>query len=165
METKSEIPSQLNSQPSGKAKRLFLGHFSHPKVQIKYALLTSSIVSFGVTLSNLFLIYRMNTIMTETETGASSTCSFVFLQLLYSMLSMGLSTLFSTFLLTFSATIVITHRFLGPIINIKNHIDAISRNQKPMPLKFRKDDELHEVANYLNELNSKLGLIQSEPKA
>ena len=50
----------------------------------------------------------------------------------------------------------LTHRFLGPQISIKRHIQRMIDGDYDAKCMIRRDDELHEVANKLNELAAAL---------
>ncbi|GEM_PF-4281451 len=59
----------------------------------------------------------------------------------------------------FAASILVTHRFLGPTIAIKRTLDLYLQEKKIKKIVIRKTDEAHqligEINNFIQELNEK----------
>ncbi|MCI0335238.1 MAG: hypothetical protein L0228_18670 [Planctomycetes bacterium] len=59
-------------------------------------------------------------------------------------------------------TIKLSHRFAGPIHNLRRALHGIVSGEKPRKLKFRKRDFWHELADDYNAMLAKLELIEDE---
>src|SRR3954469_24308127 len=57
-------------------------------------------------------------------------------------------------------TIKLSHRFAGPIFNLRREIRKVAEGQAPRKLKFRQGDFWHDLANDYNAMLSKLGALE-----
>lgn len=53
-------------------------------------------------------------------------------------------------------TLVISHRFFGPVVALQKHISALTRGEYDHRTHLRKTDELKELASDLNQLSEQL---------
>src|SRR5215212_4251898 len=58
--------------------------------------------------------------------------------------------------------IKLSHRFAGPIFNLRRAIRKVADGEAPRKLKFRRDDFWHELAEDYNTMLSKLGALEDE---
>jgi hypothetical protein len=58
--------------------------------------------------------------------------------------------------------IKLSHRFAGPIFNLRREIRKVAEGQAPRKLKFRQGDFWHDLANDYNAMLSKLGALEEE---
>lgn len=56
------------------------------------------------------------------------------------------------FLVTLATSIVLTHRIYGPLISIRRHIGQLKRGAFESRVRIRRRDELHGLADDLNQL-------------
>jgi nitrogen fixation/metabolism regulation signal transduction histidine kinase len=59
-------------------------------------------------------------------------------------------------------TIKLSHRFAGPIFNMRRAIRAVAQGEKPRKLKFRRRDFWHDLAEDYNTMLSRLGALDDE---
>ncbi len=59
-------------------------------------------------------------------------------------------------LLVLLGTLVISHRFFGPVFALRKHIEALLKGEYSHRTHLRKSDELKELAADLNQLSEKL---------
>lgn len=80
---------------------------------------------------------------------------------------LGRSLLFSS-VVVFPALVLIgvrvTHRIAGPLYRMEQHLDAISRGERPGPCKIRKDDRLQGFCESLNRAILELTCDQDRAK-
>jgi len=138
---------------SAKNRKTF-GFISHPRIQLKYAILNSLFVSGVILLSNLLVVYRLRNYADSQNDIEMDTA------LLYNItdftMQMGFLTFLISFIITFISTIVITHRFVGPFISINRYVDSIIANKFDEELSLRTSDEMHEIAGNLKTLGDRL---------
>jgi hypothetical protein len=58
--------------------------------------------------------------------------------------------------------IKLSHRFAGPIFNLRRAIRKVAEGETPRKLKFRQGDFWHDLANDYNAMLSKLGALEEE---
>lgn len=134
--------------------RKTLGLISHPKIQLKYAILNSLFVSGVILLANLLVVYRLRGYADNQSDIEMDTA------LLYNVtdftMQMGFITFLVAFLITFFSTIVITHRFVGPFVSISRYVDSLVSSKYDEDLNLRTSDEMHEIAEKLKTLGTRL---------
>lgn len=54
-----------------------------------------------------------------------------------------------------------THKFYGPLVSITRYLDELKNGHNPEPIKLRAKDQLHDIADRLNDLHSKILSTQS----
>jgi hypothetical protein len=59
-------------------------------------------------------------------------------------------------------TIKLSHRFAGPIFSLRRAIRSVALGEKPQPLKFRKKDFWHELAQDYNTMLVRFGALEDE---
>lgn len=62
-------------------------------------------------------------------------------------------------------TIKLSHRFAGPIYNLRNALRELAQGEKPRKLKFRKRDYWHGLADEFNAVLGKFDLLEVDGKA
>lgn len=138
---------------SAKNRKKF-GFISHPKIQFKYAILNSLFVSGIILLSNLLVVYRLRHYADSQGDVEMETA------LLYNItdftMQMGFLTFLVAFFITFFSTIIITHRFVGPIVAINRYVDSLIAAKFDENLNLRASDEMHEIAGKLKTLGDRL---------
>lgn len=134
--------------------RKALGFISHPKIQLKYAILNSLFVSGVILLSNLLVVYRLRSYADNQSDIEMDTA------LLYNItdftMQMGFLTFLVSFFITFFSTIIITHRFVGPFVSINRFVDSLINAKYDENLTLRTSDEMHEIAGKLKTLGDRL---------
>jgi hypothetical protein len=58
--------------------------------------------------------------------------------------------------------IKLSHRFAGPIFNLRRAIRKVAEGETPRKLKFRQGDFWHDLADDYNTMLSKLGALEEE---
>lgn len=137
------------SPQNNKNGRSFKNFIVDPRVQVKYALLNASIVmmSLGTAIFfSQFTISRAQSLLegpeisTQIISGLGST-----------MLLFDLCLLVGAGAFSFVINILITHRFVGPIVAIRRYLSDIQQNRESK-LILREDDELRPLADYLEKI-------------
>lgn len=52
--------------------------------------------------------------------------------------------------------ILVTFRYAGPMVNMKNHLRRIANGEDPGPCRLRKGDQLHDLAEAINQATAAL---------
>lgn len=135
--------------PKNKNGRSFKNFIVDPRVQIKYALLNAAIlaISIGVaTLFSQFTISRAQSLLEAPEISSKIVSSLGSTMLLFDLCLLVGAGAFS-----FVINILITHRFVGPIVAIRRYLSDIQQNRESK-LILREDDELRPLADYLEKM-------------
>ena len=138
---------------SAKNRKLF-GFLSHPKIQLKYAILNSFFVAGVILLSNLLVVYRLRQ-HAEGQSDVEMDTTLLFNITDFTM-QMGFLTFMVSFFITFFSTIIITHRFVGPFIAINRYVDSLISSKFDDDLNLRTTDEMHEISAKLKTLGDRL---------
>lgn len=154
--------TENEAKPSTEArgpKRQFSGILPSPSIQLKYAIYNSAFVSFFVSTFHLIIVNRIRALIEE---GPGISADGSYLPLLIDFVgTASLMVGFVAFTFTFFSTLLITHRFVGPTIAISNFVDELLRGDFRRTLKFRKSDEMIDLAEKLNELRNQLAKYES----
>jgi hypothetical protein len=67
-------------------------------------------------------------------------------------------------LLSWILSLLLSHRILGPLFRIEAILKEILQKGEYIPIKIRKDDDLHGIVNILNELLSNFGKKNELPE-
>ena len=116
-----------------------------PRIQIKYALMHSAIVLIALLfcmLGEFYLLKRFDFQAMDPFMLASSKESLMQFNIILLLISTGL---------TFVVSILVTHRFLGPMIAIRRSLEQYKENQKIEKIVIRKTDEIHFIVDDLNQ--------------
>jgi len=56
----------------------------------------------------------------------------------------------------------LSHRFVGPIYRLRNHLKLVADNPKCHPLNFRDDDYWQQLADPINELQNRIAKLEDK---
>jgi len=56
----------------------------------------------------------------------------------------------------------LSHRFVGPIYRLRNHLRLVAENPKCHPLNFRDDDYWQQLADPINELQNRIASLEDK---
>jgi nitrogen fixation/metabolism regulation signal transduction histidine kinase len=59
-------------------------------------------------------------------------------------------------------SIKLSHRFAGPIFSLRRTIRAVAQGETPRPLKFRRRDFWHDLAEDYNAMLVRLGALEEQ---
>lgn len=129
-----------------KKSRLAIGKYLiYPKIQIKYA----GIYTFIVVLTLcIFMVGEFFFLSRGEQFGLDQGVldSFKISLLKYNLIVLCVSAA-----LTFFVSILVTHRFLGPIVAINRALASYSVDRKFKKIVIRKTDEVHSLVEQLNK--------------
>ncbi len=129
-----------------KKKRFLPGRYLiYPEIQLKYAFIFTGIVVITLAfffIGEFFYLSRGESLGVEPNLidGIKD-----------SLISFNLLVLIISSVLTFLVSILITHRFLGPVIAIKRALENYKSDNQNFKIKIRKTDEAHLLVKILNE--------------
>lgn len=63
----------------------------------------------------------------------------------------------------FGIGVLVTFRYAGPIVNMKNHLRKIEQGEDPGPCRLRKGDQLHDLAEAINRATAALRARAQSP--
>ncbi len=150
------MPQQANVQRNRRQIRNFL---LNPRVQYRYGLYFFAVAGIAAAVTQMLLIYAFQRIMGQ----AMLNTSIDPLELAVAVgqplrsLEIWMALLFPLLAVVCGAfAIWLTHRFVGPQVAIRRHIDRLKAGDYGQTCTFRPDDELKGVALALNELTEAL---------
>lgn len=130
-----------------------------PEKQIKYALLICFVNMMSIVgLSLVTSINLLNFIPPEMDEKTPAWINDFFI---YNALATFAYFIFISFII-YLIMLVITSRFIGPLVRITRQIDAYHRGDFSYRLTLRKEDEINELSNQLNNLGEQLEKNKSE---
>ena len=129
-----------------KKKRFLPGRYLiYPEIQLKYAFIFSGIVV--ITLS-FFFVGEFFYLSRGEILGIDPN---VIDGIRESIISFNVLVFIISSILTFLVSILITHRFLGPVVAIKRALENYKTGNQKFEIKIRKTDEAHLLVKLLNE--------------
>lgn len=143
-----------NPQPSGRNQRTLAGLFIRPQKQVRFAMLFIGGAMLSVVALLGFLVLSFNHALarynekfqTHADIGLTINDSFTTTFLLIIALGVILG------LLSIYLGIKISHRIYGPLVPLKRHIEKLTQGDYTSRVRLRKDDEMGELSDALNEL-------------
>ena len=133
-----------------KARNLLVKPGFQLKLPFYILLLTASFLCLTLFLGNLYLEQAYVTMIENTT--QSEYLQQVITKQIADFKAITLLVLFVYAVLVIVITSIYTHRLLGPMIPIGNHLKALKEGFYAHRLHLRKKDALHELADQLNEL-------------
>ncbi len=116
-----------------------------PKIQLKYAGVFTFVVAMG-------LIFFMIGQTVALRAGENLSIDEVALAALKSSLyTYNIVVIIVALVTTFLVSVLVTHRFLGPIVAIKRSLDHYQKEGTFKKISIRKTDEIHELVDLLNK--------------
>jgi len=141
---------ELDNAQGGTNFPLIKKYLTHPNIQLKYSFLAAITVSICVLLSHFVLFYFLSSFLFQVyQTDAQSAAQISKLVEMSAVFSFVLFLVI--FFLTFFVSILITHRFLGPMISIRRHFERLKSGDFSRPLQVRRTDEVHDLVEMINE--------------
>jgi signal transduction histidine kinase len=136
-------------------KRALRTMFIRPSRQLK---LTLAMLSVGILFTALlmgYLVIRVAAVVSAVQSSNPDIAALIQANLdpTLSVILLGQGLLWLSSLLI---GILISHRIYGPIIPIVRHVQQLGRGDYSSRIQLRKDDDLGEIAEALNELASRL---------
>jgi methyl-accepting chemotaxis protein len=119
-----------------------------PKKQLKYALVYSFILF--VTMAG-FISVEYYFLSNGEHYGLDQRA---LMDLRDSLFTYNVFLLIISLLVTFMTTILVTHRFLGPIVSIRKKLERFKTDKKYTKIEIRKTDEIQPLVDSLNDFLS-----------
>ena len=143
----NESESSVSDVSHPSRKRSIRNYLLYPKMQLKYAGLYSGLVAaLGMIVVTLQVAH--NNQLAEQISDPAVLETVQELQRRTLLLQMGAFGI--ALLVLFLMTVLITHRFVGPIVAIIRHLRANSKNKR---LTLRRHDELKPLIDFLNSVD------------
>lgn len=139
----------------GQKRRRFFTFVAVPKVQFRYALYSGLLVSVFILLTYLLIVIKLQNAI-GTAADATSADGLILVSIVEYLRSAVFAITAIAFSITFLAALIITHRFVGPSIAMQHFIEDMINGTANRKLRFRKNDELNELADSLNRLHEKI---------
>ncbi len=135
-------------------KRKLRNYYVNPITQRKFAAQMLAVVLGSVALLNFFSLWKINQ-LTSLLSNAKAMDS---IRTEYSafMVWICLGAFLGVGLFSFVISLLMSHRFVGPMIAIERQLLAMAQGDFRGRLKLRKDDEMKIIAQRLNELADSL---------
>lgn len=146
----TQASDKTSDKSSGRSAFRFL---IFPKKQLKYAFFHFLIVSLSVLIINFFSYLKFSKLL---EINTNPATSQILSEYIYTLSVVTIITLVIMGVLTFLITIVFLHRFVGPLLPIIRHLDAILSGNYSHKTYLRSADELPEITQKLNEVSDYL---------
>jgi len=124
-----------------------------PKIQLRYTYYLIALVVAPQAVFLLFMIVKMRKLGIEFEARNVPADLFIYLE--ETMRSLGVFYSASIFFIIFFilyGTIMISHRFVGPMYVIKNYLLALKNGEPLHERELRKEDEMQEIFQLLKEI-------------
>jgi len=143
------------SQPPRKNRRKLKNLLLDPYKQVRHALLYFALIAAAALILQTILLQSIQRFVVQTllQNGVDPASMAVAMDgpmRAYLWRSALLFPLLALFCMFFALRM--THRFLGPQVAINRHIDALRDGDYGSRCQLRKDDELQELCDKLNEL-------------
>ena len=145
--------NQFDSLKSDASPRSLWRFLIYPKKQLKYAYFHFLTVCISVLIVNV-VSYSKYTELVKNQTDLRA--NQFLLEYVESLSWVTLGTLSFMGLFSFLFVIVLLHRFVGPVIPLLRHLDAILAGNFQHKTKLRESDELLEIAEKLNQVSDVL---------
>lgn len=139
-------------------RRGFRSWFVEPFEQVRLGLMFLVVnIVFGILIFGVFA-YFINDIFQSLNqifqlSSAENIVTFEKFRLPVIVLALLIVSFIST---TILVSVKYTHAIYGPLVSIHRFLDDLLSSNKPIPLKLRDGDQLHELADKLNELSEKI---------
>lgn len=120
--------------------------FVNKRLQFRFLGLCGLFVFVTLILQFVMTSYALNRVAMELPTeGALVLESLALVQARGLWITLGLLAP-----LVFSVGALFSHRIAGPLDRVERYFEGLARGEEVTPLRFRKNDELHEVATAIN---------------
>lgn len=143
----------MKSSEQNKNSRSIFRFLLFPKKQIKYALFHFLLICISVSIVNFYSYAKYKELA---QISQNNTTNLLLTEYVYSIIATTLFTMIAMGVLTFLLVIAFLHRFVGPILPILKHLDAILVGNYKHKTQSRPGDELNEVVEKLNSISQNL---------
>jgi signal transduction histidine kinase len=133
--------------------RSFTRFLLFPRKQLKYAYFHFLLIAISVLIINLVAYHKFATLVTNTTNNQMNEMLSEY------TLSVSLVTLITLVVMgafTFVIEIVFLHRFVGPLLPLIRHLNALLDGNTTYRTKLREGDEIQELADKLNQVSAML---------
>jgi hypothetical protein len=140
---------------SSAKRRPIAGLFNDKRKQLNYGFLNVFASVLVVLIINTLYLYKFS--KTAELCGGDGGADPAILSDYFNVMIIGsLAAVVLSGGICFVFAILLTHRFLGPMVPIFRHIEMMKQGQFADRIKLREKDEMHELGEKLNELTAEL---------
>lgn len=137
-------------------RRPILGLFNDKQKQITYALSNVFVTLFVVLIINTISLVKFSQIEDLCKGSGGVFNSNAVSEHLGFMIIGSLGAILIAGFVCFAFVIVLTHRFFGPMVAVHRHLNELERGNYSSRIQLRKNDELKDLADHLNNLAATL---------